>query len=199
MIGSDGEKQLQKKFQTTARANNFYKNQVLTYLNDQMMAFVKKMELCFISTADAKGNCDSSLRSGEANFCLVLNSQTLVYPEYRGNGVLASLGNISENPHIGMLFLDFTADSIGLHVNGKAEILEGEQQFDLSEDQQHAFTRESLRAQRWVKVTIEEAYIHCSKHIPLMQKVDKELVWGTDDMKLKGGDYFKAKNSPQKI
>jgi len=41
---------------------------------------------------------------------------------------------------------------------------------------------------------VEEAYIHCSKHIPLMQKRDKTIHWGTDDEKLKGGDFFNAKN-----
>ncbi|HIE80257.1 MAG TPA: pyridoxamine 5-phosphate oxidase, partial [Nitrospinaceae bacterium] len=41
---------------------------------------------------------------------------------------------------------------------------------------------------------VEEAYIHCSKHIPLMQKRDKKIHWGTDDEKLKGGDFFNAKN-----
>lgn len=200
MIGSDGEKKLQEKYETKSRANSFYKNQVLTYINENMISFLKRMELCFIATADAKGECDSSLRSGEPNFCLVIDNTTVIYPEYRGNGVLASLGNISENPHIGMLFLDFTQDKIGLHINGKAKIVDNEDlNVQLSEDQLPAFERERQRAVRWVQVSIEEAYIHCSKHIPLMQKVDQLLPWGTDDMKLKGGDYFKSKNCPQNL
>ncbi|MCM8533042.1 MAG: pyridoxamine 5'-phosphate oxidase family protein [Lentisphaeraceae bacterium] len=198
MIGSEGERELQKKYNTASRANSFYKNQVLTYLNENMISFIKRMELCFIATSDSKGGCDSSLRSGEPNFCLVLDDTSVIYPEYRGNGVLASLGNISENPNIGMLFLDFTSDKIGLHINGKAEIIDNEDlDIFISEDQQKAFEREQSRAVRWVKVTIEEAYIHCSKHIPVMQKVDMSLPWGTDDMKLKGGDYFKSKNCSQ--
>jgi hypothetical protein len=43
---------------------------------------------------------------------------TLRCPEYRGNGVLASLGNLLENPHVGMVFLDFDGERVGLHVNG---------------------------------------------------------------------------------
>ena len=50
----------------------------------------------------------------------------LIYPEYRGNGVFANLGNIRENPHIGLLIIDFYKDTIGLHVNGKARIVENE-------------------------------------------------------------------------
>jgi hypothetical protein len=44
-----------------------------------------------------------------------------------------------------------------------------------------------------VFVDVEEAYIHCSKHIPLMKKLDKTIHWGTDDEQSKGGDYFAAK------
>jgi uncharacterized protein len=56
----------------------------------------------------------------------VLDEKTLAYPEYRGNGVMSSLGNISENPHVGLLFVDFT-DKIGLHVNGRARIVENDE------------------------------------------------------------------------
>ena len=39
-------------------------------------------------------------------------------------------------------------------------------------------------------VVIEEAYIHCSKHIPLLRRMPKEIAWGADDERLKGGDFF---------
>ena len=58
-----------------------------------------------------------------AGFVQVLDEKTLVYPEYRGNGVLASLGNILENPHIGLMFPDFYQSTVGLHVNGTARVL----------------------------------------------------------------------------
>jgi hypothetical protein len=43
-------------------------------------------------------------------------------------------------------------------------------------------------------VSVVEAYIHCAKHIPRMQKIDEEIQWGTDDAR--DGDYFRAKTSP---
>jgi uncharacterized protein len=39
---------------------------------------------------------------------------------------------------------------------------------------------------------VHEAYIHCSKHIPWLEKRDKRIYWGTDDARKKGGDYFGA-------
>ena len=50
--------------------------------------------------------------------------------------------------------------------------------------------RGGRRPERWVIVTVVEAYIHCAKHLPMMAKVPKKIRWGTDDTVAKGGDYF---------
>lgn len=188
--GSAGEHLLQFAYGSSKRAERFYSDQVLDHLNEQMTEFIGRMELAFIATADAHGEADCSPRSGPAGFIQVLDTKRIAYPEYRGNGVLASLGNISENPHVGMLLLDFTRDQIGLHVNGRARIVEdADLRLEFS-----GILRETVRGripERWVVVEIEESYIHCRKHIPRLRPVGKEeRDWGTDDMKRKGGDYF---------
>jgi predicted pyridoxine 5'-phosphate oxidase superfamily flavin-nucleotide-binding protein len=95
--GSLGEHILQETFGTKDRAEGFYKRQMLDRLNGPMRDFIALQEMVFIATSDAKGNCDCSFRAGLPGFVRVLGESTLVYPEYRGNGVLASLGNIHEN------------------------------------------------------------------------------------------------------
>jgi uncharacterized protein len=198
MAGSAGERALQEKFGTTKRAQAFYDNQMLTYLNDTMKAFVAKQDMVFVSTADGGGNCDCSIRTGQPGFVQVIDEKTLAYPEFRGNGVMASLGNMTENPHVGLLFIDFVEHGIGLHVNGSAEIVEnGELQarLNLPDERVRAIEREvGGLAERWVCVRVEEAYIHCSKHIPLFHKRDKEMHWGTDDETYKGGDFFSVRS-----
>src|SRR5258708_38311299 len=163
-----------------------------------MQAFVTKQEMMFVGTADRHGEADTSFRAGLSGFVRVLDEKTLAYPEYRGNGVMSSLGNISENPHVGLLFVDFT-EKIGLHVNGRARILENDGFLrDASASQREGIPIATGRdPERWVVVSVLEAYIHCSKHIPRMQKIDQEIQWGTDDVRAKGGDYFKAKASRQ--
>ena len=196
--GSKGEHNLQKKFETEKRALAFYNSQLLNHLNPEMQQFISEQEMVFISTSDAKGECDASFRAGDTGFVIVLDTKTLLFPEYRGNGVLASMGNISENPHIGMFFIDFYQNSIGLHVNGKARILSNEDlTADLDLSRKLKMSSKKLGSRKpisWIKVDVEEAYIHCSKHIPLMQKIDKIILWETDDEKLKGGDFFNTQN-----
>ena len=163
-----------------------------------MQAFVTKQEMMFVGTANRHGEADASFRARLAGFIRVLDQKTLAYPEYRGNGVMSSLGNIAENPHVGLLFVDFT-DKIGLHVNGRARIVENDEFLRVvsaSEPVREDIPPATGRGpERWVVVSVLEAYIHCSKHIPRMQKIDEEIQWGTDDVRVKGGDYFKAKTS----
>ncbi|WP_328347615.1 pyridoxamine 5'-phosphate oxidase family protein [Streptomyces violaceus] len=190
---------------TAGRAGRFYDEQVLDRLNPRMREFVARQEMFFLATADSHGECDSTFRAGPPGFLQVLDEGALAYPEYRGNGVMASLGNIRENPHVGLLMIDFSQDRIGLHVNGRARLVTDDamrQRYpDLPVD-----PVPGRRPHVWVEVEVEEAYIHCSKHIPrlvrapLRQSADRadssaadgEQAWGSDDVKRKGGDYFGA-------
>jgi hypothetical protein len=100
---------------------------------------------------------------------------------------MASLGNLLENPHVGMVFLDFDQERIGLHLNGTARILEAT-----------GNNGQRPRVERWVEVRVQEAYIHCRKHLPhLVKAANGERAWGTDDARAEGGDYFGASCEPR--
>ncbi len=109
---------------------------------------------------------------------------------------MASLGNIAENPHVGLIFIDIYQTAVGLHLNGGVEVLEcdDERLVDYFLFDERVEDKKPAKIERWVKVNVEEAYIHCSKHIPLVKKIDKDIHWGTDDIKSKGGDHFHVKN-----
>lgn len=190
-----GEHILQEKYGTKKKALSFYNNQMLDFINRVMMDFIDEQEMMFISTADASGNCDSSFRAGEKGFVKVIDENRLIYPEYKGNGVMASLGNITENPHIGIMFIDFFDNQVGLHINGRAQIIENEQLATISSGNNYEnrmIYEESNKSERWVLVDVDEAYIHCSKHVPLLKKVNSNVV---GDKKKKNGDFFRTKNS----
>jgi uncharacterized protein len=202
MPGSNGEHRLQELFGTTLRARAFYEHQVLDHLNERMREFVGRMEMVFVATADAGGEADCSFRAGPPGFVGVLDEGTLVLPEYRGNGVMGSLGNIAENGHVGLLFVDFCGDGVGLHVNGRAAVIPSE--LLAARPGLPAAVAEGVRqgggraAARWVLVEVQEAYIHCAKHIPRMVPAPRQpRAWGTDDEARKRGDYFRAKHEPR--
>ncbi len=101
--GSDGEHKIQEKYDSKSRAINFYEKQMLSYLAPRMKEFIARQEFLFVATADRHGECDCTSKFGKPGFIRVLSDNYLIYPEYRGNGVYANTGNMSENPHIAML------------------------------------------------------------------------------------------------
>ena len=199
--GSEGEHKLQEKYESKSRAINFYEKQMLNYLAPRMKEFIARQEFLFVATADRHGECDCTSKFGKPGFVRVLSDNYLIYPEYRGNGVYANSGNMSENPHIAMLMIDFTRDTIGLHVNGKVRVVENDELQQYADNLPKNIIEEmnlegKKRPERWVMVEVEEAYIQCSKHIPLLKKAEKAIEWGTDNVAAKGGDYFQLLDIP---
>jgi predicted pyridoxine 5'-phosphate oxidase superfamily flavin-nucleotide-binding protein len=196
--GSHGEHALQEQLGNTKRANAFYDNQMLDHLTPLMREFIERMTMAFIATSDSHGECDASFRAGPAGFVRVIDEKTVMWPEYKGNGVMASMGNLSENGYVGLLFVDFFETNVGLHVNGTATVVENAAVeafaplFDRLPFATGLAVSEDVKKtpERWVVVAIDEAYIHCSKHIPHLQYAPE----GTDSGR-RAGDVFKAKNA----
>jgi predicted pyridoxine 5'-phosphate oxidase superfamily flavin-nucleotide-binding protein len=163
--GSHGEHELQERLGNAKRAKAFYDNQVLDHLTPLMREFMARMRMAFIATSDSHGDCDSSFRAGPPGFVRVLDEKTVCWPEYKGNGVMASMGNMSENPHVGLLFVDFLDDGVGLHVNGAATIVE-DPDMRAEHPRLPTDTVPGRRATRWVVTEVHEAYIHCARFVP---------------------------------
>src|SRR5256885_703446 len=85
-------------------------------------AFIEGAIYFFLSTADADGHPDCSFKGGAAGFVRVTGPSELAFPDYDGNGMFKSLGNLVVNPHVGMLFIAMHGTPRRLRINGKARI-----------------------------------------------------------------------------
>lgn len=201
--GSAGEHALQAEWGNEKRAQAFYRNQMLDHLNPAMQAFIAEQSMLFIASADGHGECDCSFRAGGAGFVRVVDAKRVLWPEYRGNGATASAGNVKENGHLGLLLMDFVHDTVGLHINGKAWLSQDGVFPELPEETRRFIAAETAagggkKPAFWFLVEVEEAYLHCAKHVPRLRPADKDLDWGTDDDVKKGGDYFGVRAARQR-
>ena len=192
--GSGGERTLQHYFGTRERALRFMRGQLTGALTPKMAEFIGRMEMAWIATSGENGHCDCSFRAGPPGFVRVLSERMIAYPDYRGNGVMASSGNLLENPHIAVWFGDFAVERIGLHVNGRAAVLLPEHMADLDPGLP-APEHPGQRPTHWVLISVEEAYVHCRKHLPYLVPGDLPRDWGTDSQLAKGGDPFDVAGS----
>lgn len=117
----DGMRKLQDARDTRRLADRLEKVTVHTAFTDEDRAFIKCCPMFFVATADADGHPDCSYKGGLPGFVRVLDDHTLAFPDYDGNGMYRSWGNVVVNPKVGLLFLDFE-NTKRIRVNGTASI-----------------------------------------------------------------------------
>lgn len=155
----DGMRQLQDIRETRPLADRLQEKIVRSHLTADDQAFIQKCAMVFVATADEQGRPECSYKGGLPGFVRTLDEQTLIMPDYDGNGMYRTWGNLLVNPHIGLLFIDFENQS-RLRVNGTAKI---------SPDD--PLRSDYAGAVFMVRITVERVFPACPRYIHKMQLV----------------------------
>lgn len=144
----------------------------LDHLDVHCRALIARSPFVVLSTASADGECDASPKGGPPGFVAVLDDHRLALGDARGNRRVDSLGNVLENPHVGLLFL----------VPGKGETLRVNGSADLSRDPAllERLATGGKPASVALVVGVEQAYMHCAKAI-LRSKLWAPEEWASAD------------------
>lgn len=118
----DGQRALQAQFASVALADRLEQVTHRTHLTEDDRAFIEASPFFFLATADLDGHPDCSYKGGSPGFVRVLQPDLLVFPDYDGNGMFRSLGNIKANPNVGLLFIRMDGSPKRIRVNGHAEV-----------------------------------------------------------------------------
>ncbi|NJP05176.1 MAG: pyridoxamine 5-phosphate oxidase [Chloroflexaceae bacterium] len=95
---------------------------VATGLNQSQQQWITQADTFFIASAHPAGGADASHRGGHPGFIQMLDDSALLWPDYTGNMMFNTLGNIAVHPQSGLLFLDFATGST-LQMTGQAQII----------------------------------------------------------------------------
>jgi predicted pyridoxine 5'-phosphate oxidase superfamily flavin-nucleotide-binding protein len=117
----EGMRRLQDIRETRPIADRLQEVTMRAAFTAEDRAFITSRSMMFVATADAQGHPECSYKGGLPGFVQVLDDRTLAFPDYDGNGMYRSWGNVLVNPAIGLLFLDFEAPR-RLRVNGSAQV-----------------------------------------------------------------------------
>ena len=91
-------------------------------LHKRWRLWVEGADTFFLATAHPQSGLDASHRGGKPGFVRLENEKRLLFPDYSGNKMFNSLGNIASYPKAGLLFVDFESGA-GLQLSGTASIL----------------------------------------------------------------------------
>jgi uncharacterized protein len=156
---TDAARKLQDRFDTRNLADAELQAIVHDELTDNDKGFVQSAEMFWLASVDNKGAPTVSFKGGAPGFVHILDDRTLLFPNYDGNGMYYSMGNVATTSHIGMLFMTFDRPA-RLRVQGDAQ---------LTDDP--ALVGRFPGAQFAVKVAITALITNCPRYIPRMQRL----------------------------
>ena len=158
-IYNDGHRQFQDQFDTRNQADRIDNAMVGDTISEANKAFIERMDMFFLASVDDRGRVNCSYKGGEPGFVRVIDDRTIAFPYYDGNGMYLSMGNISANGQVGLLFIDFEHQT-RMRFNGEATIDAGD-----------PLMAEFPEAELIVRVQAREIFDACPRYIHEMKLV----------------------------
>jgi len=152
-IYSSASRELQDEFDTRRLADRLAEVKVHDLLTQSDREFIERLDMFFLATVDAQGQPTCSYKGGDPGFVGVLNDRTIAFPNYDGNGMYLSMGNVLETCAVGLLFIDFERQR-RLRVDGTAAI-----------STESSLMARYPGAQFIVKVEARRIYPNCPRYI----------------------------------
>lgn len=182
---NDGNRQLQDQFDSRRIADRLEEKLTRKSFTEGDRTFIQSLPFFFLATSDDKGRADCSFKGGMPGFVRITGDSELAFPDYDGNGMFKSLGNILLNPEVGLLFIDMGNKPRRLRVNGRASVLRDD-----------PLMQQFAGAQLLVRVAVRAIFPNCPRYVttpgveepsvyaPRPGHVPPEPTWkGFDDFK----------------
>ena len=160
----EGNRRMQDRFDSRRISDRLEENLTRTTFTDDDKAFIESVSYFFLATADAEGRPDCSFKDGMPGFVRITGPSELAFPDYDGNGMFKSLGNVLVNPHIGILFIAMHGKPRRLRVNGRATVRD-----------EDSLLGETVGAQLIVRVAVRAIFPNCPRYIPTMQLTEPSI------------------------
>ncbi len=153
----EGMRAWQDRFDSRRLADRLEERLGRKHFTAEDRAFIESRTMFFLATADEAGQPDCSYKGGDAGFVRVTGDDELAFPSFDGNGMFRSIGNLSRQAAVGLLFIDFEQPR-RLRVNGLASVLPDD-----------PLRNEFTGAQLVVRVRATHIFPNCPRYIHRMQ------------------------------
>ncbi|MBV8366166.1 MAG: pyridoxamine 5'-phosphate oxidase family protein, partial [Candidatus Eremiobacteraeota bacterium] len=134
---------------------------VTDFIDDEDKQLIESVDMFFLATVDDEGRPNCSYKGGDPGFVHVVDKRTLAFPNYDGNGMYVSMGNLQRTAHVGMLFVDWSAPR-RVRVNGDATV-----HFD------DPLLARFPEAQFVVRVAVREVFPNCPRYVHRYELVER--------------------------
>jgi predicted pyridoxine 5'-phosphate oxidase superfamily flavin-nucleotide-binding protein len=163
------QRKLQQEFATLSLADRAKDSIVADELADHHVAFIAARNMFFLSTVDEDGFPSCSYKGGAPGFVRALNPVTLVFPNYDGNGMFMSQGNIEATSKVGLLFINFEVPQ-RMRLRGTAKLL-----------REGALVTSYPGALTVTEIAIEKVWLNCARYVHRMEPKELSSFLPRDD------------------
>lgn len=118
----EGSRELQDRFDTRRIADRLERVDLHAEFTPEEREMIEAAPMFFLATMDPDGYPDVSYKGGLPGFVKVVGESTLAFPNYDGNGMYKSLGNVRVHPAVALLFIRWTERPKKLRVQGRASV-----------------------------------------------------------------------------
>ena len=184
----DGMRAMQDRYEGREVPDRLAKHRMRQAFNEADREFIASSSFFFLATASAD-SVDCSFKGGDPGFVRVVGDNAIAWPDYDGNRMYRSLGNVSVSPRVGVLFINMEGKLFNnagrLRINGHAEV-----------DESPEAIAGMPGAKRLIKVTAEHIFSNCPRYIPKLQQQEASIYTPRDgydppDPAWKGMDFMK--------
>ena len=158
---SPAARALQDRFDTRRLADRLGEVKVHETITPDDRAFIERLDMFFLATVDDEGQPTCSYKGGDPGFVTVIDDTTLAFPNYDGNGMYLSMGNVAATSGVGMLFIDFEQQR-RMRIDGVAQLVDD-----------HPLLAKYPEAQFLVIVKARHVYPNCPRYIHKYQLVER--------------------------
>ena len=158
---SSAARELEDRFDTRRLADRLVQVTVHDRFTADDRAFIEQRDMFFLASVDATGQPTCSYKGGDPGFVCVVDDRTLVFPNYDGNGMFLSMGNLAATHRVGLLFIDFAGQD-RIRVEGAATLA-----FD------DPLIASYPEAQFIVRVRVDRIYPNCPRYVHHYQLVER--------------------------
>ena len=152
------QRDLQKRFDSSRLADTVVTAIVRDEIEEPHIPFIESRDFFFLSTVSAEGEPTVSYKGGPVGIVKVLESRTLVFPSYDGNGMFKSMGNIKATSKVGLLFIDMETPN-RIRVQGNATLTEDDPEL-----------ARYPGANMLVRVAVTSCFLNCARYIHKHQR-----------------------------
>jgi uncharacterized protein len=153
----EASRSLQDRFDTRRLADRLVEVTVGDSIHEGLAGWIESSDMFFLSTVDPDGQPTVSYKGGDPGFVRVPDEKTVAWPNYDGNGMYLSMGNLSATGKVGLLFIDFERPN-RVRIHGRASI-----------HNKDPLMKEFPEAQFIVRVAVEKVFPNCPRYIHRMK------------------------------